>query len=77
MLFQPLMSRCPETQAMVFSTPPEVVAEQARQAARDAESSALKALLGQVIAVLPDAYRAQLDPDLVAQVTATPDAPVT
>jgi hypothetical protein len=65
-LYQPLMTRCPETNAMVFSTPPEVQAELDCQAGRDADHQALKALLGQVLAALPEAVQAGLDPTLVA-----------
>lgn len=68
-MYQPLISRCPETNAMVFSTPPEALAEQARQQARDAELEALKGLVAQLVAAQPKAVRTQLDAELLAVVT--------
>lgn len=67
MHYQPIISRCPETNALVFATPPEVLAEQARQRERDADHLALVQLVSQLLAAQPKAVTKQLDPALLAR----------
>lgn len=68
MSFHPTVSRCPETNALVFSTPVHILAEQERQVKRDQEHDGMKQLLSQLVLAQPKSVLSQVDPDLLALV---------
>lgn len=63
---QPIVSRCPQTQALVFTPHPLAVAAEAKANKQEEENAALKKLLGQLVSAQSDTVRKKLDPELLA-----------
>lgn len=61
------VSRCPKTQALIFTKPSHVKAREAQMESIQQENAALKALMAQLVEALPKSTRGKLDEGFLAE----------